>query len=207
MPSTRALKKPIGMMPMVAVMGVDGSGKSTLVERIESKLIPYGIKGVLVLSRINTSSQPSDVILNHDKPPRPLIISIAKIAVKVIEWYWQYYKFSNLRPKGYLIILDRFYFLDVLVDPLKYRYSGPLWIVNTVAKKVPKPNLYILLDAPEHVVLSRKQEVQVEEISRQRNAFLNLFRTLPNGYIIDASNSIDKVVEDVVEIISKNISY
>lgn len=88
-----------------------------------------------------------------------------------------------------------------MVDPLKYRYSGPLWLVNTIAKKVPKPNLYILLDIPEHVALSRKQEVQVEEISRQRNAFLNLFSILPNGYVLDASNSIDELVEDVVEII------
>jgi thymidylate kinase len=192
-------------MPMIAVMGVDGSGKSSLVERLESKLTPHGVKGIHVLARIDNTAQPGDVILNHNKPPRPLFVSVAKFAVKLVEWGWQYYRLSSLRSKGFVIILDRFYFFDILIDPLKYRYSGPLWLVDAMSRIVPKPNLYLLLDLPEHVALSRKQEVSADEVSRQRHALINLFRALPNSHILNAANDIDKVVEDAVEIILQYI--
>ena len=60
----------------------------------------------------------------------------------------------------------------MLVDPRRYRYGGAMWLARWVGKIIPKPDLWILLDAPAEVLQKRKQEVPPEETARQRRAYL-----------------------------------
>jgi hypothetical protein len=65
--------------------------------------------------------------------------------------------------------------------------------------------MYIVLDAPESITLARKQEVEPEEVTRQRKVYQSLIKTLPNAYLVDASQEIDLVVKAAAESILKNI--
>ena len=94
------------------------------------------------------------------------------------------------------MVYDRYYH-DILVDPLRYRYGGPMWVARWVGKIIPKPNIWILLDAPPKILQERKQEVSFEETARQRNEYLDLITRLENGIVIDASQVIEDVVADV----------
>lgn len=85
-----------------------------------------------------------------------------------------------------LIVFDRYYH-DLLVDPRRYRYGGPMWLVRWIGKLIPKPDLWVLLDAPPHVLQARKQEVTPQETARQREAYLDLANKLPNFHVVDAS--------------------
>ncbi len=60
------------------------------------------------------------------------------------------------------MVFDR-YLIDTVIDPKRYRYQGPSWVLRTVWRVVPKPDLVILLDAPAEVLHARKQEVPIEE--------------------------------------------
>ncbi|GAB1724578.1 MAG: hypothetical protein NTNFB01_34740 [Nitrospira sp.] len=99
-----------------------------------------------------------------------------------------------------LVLSDRYYH-DILVDPKRYRYGGPLWLARWVGKLVPQPDLTIILDAEPVVVQSRKQEVPLEETCRQRVAYRKLLAELRHTSIIDASKPLSEVVQKVEAVI------
>jgi thymidylate kinase len=94
--------------------------------------------------------------------------------------------------KSTAILFDRYYH-DVLVDPRRYRYGGPTWWARALGWLVPKPDLWILLDAPADVLQARKTEVPAQESERQRRAYVALVESFDNGIVIDSSNPLDDV--------------
>lgn len=136
-------------------------------------------------------------VVPHGKPARSVFTSLAKIWVWLVEeWYVHLFK----DKKETLLICDRYYH-DLLVDPMRYRYGGPLWAARLVGMLIPQPTLWVLLDAPAQVLQARKQEVPLEETVRQRQAYLDFVRKQKSHAIIDASQSLDKVIADVEHII------
>jgi thymidylate kinase len=113
------------------------------------------------------------------------------------EWYANLFQDKSKA----LLICDRYYH-DLLVDPRRYRYGGPLWAAKMVGRLIPKPTLWVLLDAPAEVLQARKQEVPLEETMRQRQAYLDFVRDQTNHVTIDASQSLDKVIADVEDAIT-----
>src|SRR5205085_516852 len=51
------------------------------------------------------------------------------------------------RARCCLSLNDR-HFVDTLVDPRRYRYTGPMRLLNWIWRISPKPDMLILLDAP-----------------------------------------------------------
>jgi thymidylate kinase len=143
--------------------------------------------------------EPAAIVADpHGKPARSALVSLAKILVWLIEEW-----FANLfqERKETLLICDRYYH-DLLVDPQRYRYGGPLWAARLVGKLMPRPNLWVLLDAPAEVLQARKQEVSPEETARQRQAYLVFVRKQRKHVIVDASQSLDRVIADVEDAIT-----
>jgi len=66
---------------------------------------------------------------------------------------------------------------------------------------IPRPDLVILLDASAELLQSRKQEVPLEETRYQRDAYLKLIQSLPNGHVVDASKPLQKVAQQVEDIV------
>jgi hypothetical protein len=85
-----------------------------------------------------------------------------------------------------LVVFDR-YFQDLQADPKRYRYGGPAWLLRAAGRLVSTPDLVLILDAPEEVVLSRKQEVAREEIARQRGVYRTLAAAFPRSVILNAA--------------------
>lgn len=181
----------------VCILGPDGSGKTSVSQKLE-RTLEGTVKRVHLLHlkpwffRKLTSQSP--VIDPHGKPPRGVLISIINILA------WGLELFLDQVAHGYknctLRIWDRYYH-DMLVDPLRYRYGGPMWLARWVGKLIPKPDIWILLDAPPELLQKRKQEVPFEETARQRKEYLNLVKGMKNGIVIDASQDLDDVVADV----------
>src|SRR5204862_5807570 len=125
-------------------------------------------------------------------PPRSFLVSVARAL------YWFIYNtlgyYVTVHPalvRSTLVLHDR-HLVDALVDPRRYRYGGPMWLLRLLWRLGPKPDLIILLDSPPGVVQARKQEVSFEESARQRADYLSLVKTIRNSHVLDAARPLDR---------------
>jgi thymidylate kinase len=226
----RALQPP-GLM--VAFLGVDGAGKSTVMSQVERDLAPafWSTKwyhGRALASPLRWTKQvrsrrqqrqllkgaaaanPHAVPVKrdpHSKPSRGLVLSLVKLGI-----WWSDFLFlgymAEVHPslrRSALVLFDRYYH-DLLVDPIRHRYGGPMRLAQLAGRLYPRPDLVILLDAPADVLHARKHEVPLEETARQREAYLELVQSLPCGHVVDASMPIHKVVADAEKIILDHLA-
>lgn len=188
--------------PWIAVLGPDGSGKSTVINLVRERLGQVGLKTAVFHWRpqfLRPSTPNAGPVTDpHGKPPRNLLTSLVKLLFLFLDWQCGYrLRMARLRAKAQIVIFDR-HFLDLLVDPRRYRYGGPTWLARWVAKLIPKPTLLFLLDAPTAVLQERKQEVSAEETERQRVAYREIVQVLVAGRIIDATQPPEKSAEAVI---------
>jgi thymidylate kinase len=187
----------------VAFLGPDGSGKSSVIDRVSPDLAPSFRNLAYFHFRPGLEKKmiQKPVTNPHDQDPRSLAVSIGKIF-----YFWFDYLMNWLvavHPKtvhSTLVLFDRYYH-DMIVDPKRYRFGGPMWLARLVGKLIPKPDIWILLDAPPEVLQGRKQEISFEETARQRKEYIKLVKGLKSAFVVDAAQSLDDVVADVNAII------
>lgn len=120
------------------------------------------------------------------------------------EWFRQfivwYYTF-----RGYSVILDRHFYFDYYAhdiandDPnrsLNSRIHGFM-----LKKLYPKPDFVIFLDAPTEVLFARKPEGTLEACERRRQEYLLLREVVKTWAVVDVSQPVEKVVNEVSELI------
>ncbi len=201
------LIRPTGLH--VVFLGPDGCGKTSVIplvtERVSSVFRRDANFHLFPYHKRNIDQSDAPVSDPQGQAPRGIISSFLKLCL----WFLRYTGgwVVNVYPakiRSTMISFDRYYH-DLLVDPKRYRYSGPKWLAHLVGKLIPKPDLWILLDAPADVLQARKQEVTLEESQRQRRAYLNLMRAFPNAVVIDASQSLSNVVEECNRAVLKHL--
>ena len=105
----------------------------------------------------------------HGQPARGTLISVFKLAYLLVANWLGY--LVAVRPQlahGKLVLFDR-YFPDCLVDPKRYRLPASCRrMTELIARLLPQPDLYVVLDAPASVLQERKHEVTLAESERQR---------------------------------------
>jgi thymidylate kinase len=199
--------QPTGLL--MVVMGPDGAGKSTLIEHLVQSVGPafqhhriFHWRPMLLWRR----KSKCDTSRPHAQRPHSSSWSIARLFAHLLD-YWLGYWFV-IRPllaRSGLVVFDR-YFDDVLIDPKRYRYGGPLWLARILRPLIPKPDLVLILDAPEKVLLSRKQEVAPEELRRQRLLYSRSVKGAPVTRIISAAGSVSHVVAEAATAVIEQLS-
>jgi thymidylate kinase len=184
----------------VVLLGADGSGKSTTLRAVGDALAPVFRRVIsrhLAPGLFHAAPAHPSVTAPHSRPPRSLVGSLAKAAYWGVDYTLGYY--LKIRPalaRSTLVLFDR-YLIDALVDPRRYRYGGPRWVLHLVWSLIPKPDLVILLDAPPEALQTRKQEVSLAESTRQGQAYRQVMAMLPEGHIVDAAQPLGRVVAAV----------
>lgn len=193
----------------VVFLGPDGSGKSSVIDRVLSVATPpfTNTSYTHLRPRLGSKKRRGSVVTNpHDEPPRGVFASIIKLIYFFFDYEFGYLvRIKPLLIKSTLVVFDRYYY-DLLIDPKRYRYSGSMWLARIVGKFIPKPDLVVLLDAPPEVLQARKQEVSLDESTRQRDAYLQFIQSLKIGVIIDASQPLEQVISDTNKEIFKVMS-
>jgi thymidylate kinase len=190
-------------MSFVSILGCDGSGKSAALQQVVGQLEAEGSKVVRGHWRPKAFASESDkseietAVDPHGQPPRGIVLSLFKLAWLWLNWWLGWLKgLRNARREGF-VLFDRFHG-DLLVDPRRYRYGGPMWAARLAVRLMPQPDLVIFLDAEPEVLLSRKQEVSREALVSSRTRYLVLCKSNTNYRIVDAAQSLPAVVADVL---------
>ena len=189
-------------MPFIAFLGCDGSGKSAVIDGLKSLLEAEGHQVTLGHWRpkafgtaSSTASQAADD--PHGQSPRGFAASVLKLGWLWLNWWAAWFRHLRTNSRSGFVLFDR-YHGDLLVDPIRYRYDGPMWLAKLASRLMPQPDIVFFLDAPPDVLLARKQEVPIETLVRSREAYLSLAETNDKVRVIDASLPFEQVIQDVL---------
>jgi thymidylate kinase len=188
----------------IAILGPDGSGKSSVIDEVKFDLNHNEFSGIEVIHlRPKLGLQYKDGENSyiaedpHGEKSRNTVSSLVKIIYFLFDYTIGYLiKVMPHLRSGKLVIFDRYYH-DLLVDPKRYRYGAPMWFARYIGYLIPKPDLVIILSASAAVIQSRKQEVSFDETRRQTEAYIGLAKNMKNSIIIDVNKPLKEVVEDV----------
>jgi thymidylate kinase len=134
-----------------------------------------------------------------------MVTSVAALTFVMLDWWIGYWTWIvRQRAKLGLVVFDR-HLLDVLVDPVRYRYGGPSWLARTACRLVPRPDVIVVLDAPPVVVRNRKQEVTPAESERQSLAYRRLAASVTSAHLVDATMAPEEVLEAVTTIVRQHM--
>ena len=189
----------------VVLLGPDGAGKSSVIAGLGSG-VSAGFAGCQsfhlrpVLARRAQESRPNES--PHGRAARGTLITVGKL-IYLLAVNWLAY-FAVVRPqvmRGALVLFDR-YFPDCLVDAKRYRLPRSCRrLTELVARLVPQPDMWVVLDVPPMTLWERKHEVAATELLRQGHEYAMLGEKFPNVTVVDAGRSLPDVVNAVMDCI------
>jgi thymidylate kinase len=185
------------------VLGPDGVGKSTTIQRLQLELQSIFSScrkqrwrpGLVRKVAPDTGNR-----MPHAKSIRRPVSSILSLLGLATDFSLGYvFSAYPEMVRSEAIIFDR-YFHDLLIDPKRFRYGGPLWLPRLISRFIPPRNaIFIVLDADEELILSRKQELPLHELNRQRLAYKSFASKTPNSMIINTEKPIDEIVAEIMD--------
>jgi thymidylate kinase len=202
----------------MAFLGPDGVGKTTTVDRVMARLKPIFSAQQLFHWRpqlIKPRAQGDELvgergwmsINRHGDPPRGALLSLMRLGGVYADYVVGQKRL--IRPaleRGELVVFDRYYH-DILVDSKRYRYGGPQWLLPALKHILPQRRVFfVVLDADEKVILSRKQEVSLEELRAQRRKYAALSRSL-HCLHVRTDSGLDQTLTEVLRGIGQHLTH
>lgn len=194
----------------VVCLGPDGVGKSTI-----CALLPERLEGVLpwghrfhwrpgLLPKLSRAAY--DGAATSGSPPSRSkyrgIVALGRFGYYWLDFvigYWLVVFPKLVRPT--LVIGER-YFPDVLVQPERYGFAVPGWLMRCAAWFVPNPDLIVLLKDDPQVIHARKPELSPARIGKLLDAYERELKYWGNGRVLTTEGGVKAVVERLASIIA-----
>ena len=209
------MKKSKGLM--IVFLGTDGSGKTSIIDKLEIELNKRGINknieyyhwrpGVVVKKKdANTNIKEP-----HDKLPYGKLKSYLKFMIINIDYTLGYLlKIKSQIKSGKIVVFDRYYY-DYYLDKLRYRLNISDYLIKLFQYIIPTPDkAFLLIGSPENIY-ERKKEISIEEVKKQVNTMKKIKNVIPNSKEINVDDSLDKVInnicKEIIHIIENNKTY
>lgn len=210
------LFRPAGFV--IAVLGTDGSGKSTIIHSITPILNEAFHNGV-IYEHLRPNLIPDlGILLGHKKTKEmPEIVSdphaqkISGFASSLFRWGYYLFDYSL----GYMIkvffdksvrthvwLFDRYYY-DYYIDRRRMRVRLPKWIVRAGEFFVPAPDLILCLGGTPQKIYARKPETSLEEVDRQVKKLKRFADSHKNSVWIDTCTTKEESVKQAMTSICK----
>lgn len=203
---------------IVAFLGVDGAGKSTVINAIKPILdevthntvtIKHLRPGLLPplsdLANKLRRKEPKNkmtftpVVQPHAAKPSGTLGSLFRVFYLLLDYtvgYWLYSRVFIAKQPG-LVIFDRFAD-DIYLDPARFRISLNKNILATLVRFTPRPDYIFCLFGAPLLIHDRKKELPLTEVVRQIDALVEYSRQNSNSILIDTTQGNILDTRDIV---------
>lgn len=202
----------------LAFLGPDGVGKTTTINLVAESLKPiFGDQHLFhwrpQLIKPRTTDEELKIndgwtsLNRHGDPPRGTLVSLLRLGgVFADYWLGQHKVVRPVLRRGGLVVFDRYYH-DILVDSRRYRYGGPKWLLKSLKPLLPQREIFfVVLDAEEGAILTRKQEVTSEELRSQRKKYAALARSL-HGLHVRTDFGFDETLVQILTGVGRHLTH
>ncbi len=192
--SFKNLKKQRGFL--VSFSGVDGAGKSTILEETRQLLSKkFRKKTVVIRHRPSVLPILSSFIYGKKQAeqrsasrlPRTgnntsQLNSLFRFGYYFADYlFGKSYIFIKYQLRNYIVLYDRYYF-DFIIDPKRTNLKLDKTFTKILYRFVQKPKINFFLHAPVEIILERKKELPPEAIKNLTAGYQSLFTELDQAY-------------------------
>lgn len=193
--------------------GLDGSGKTTQMELLRDRLTAAGHVVELTAEPTEwTAGRLIRDVLEHRETAHPQTVAALFAADRIEHLHRPITGILARLDAGEIVIASRYYFSSLAYQS---EYANTEWIaaLNYQAKKTRPADITFFLDLPPEVSLERiksnREQIDLfenlEKLTKVRADFKHAFRfwgdETENIHIIDASQSIDQVADQINQIV------
>ena len=202
--------KPSGTV--IAILGTDGAGKSTIINAIKPALDQATHNATIMrhlrpnllppLSRIKGKTGESVGIVTdpHGSKPSGFVGSFVRLAYATVNYclgYWLDTR-KHIAKQPTVVVFDR-YAYDMLLDQRRFRIALPTWLVRFFVWLAPKPDLIFCLHGDPVVLAARKNELPLAEVARQVQALKEFAASEPRAVLISTEGTVEQARDEILQ--------
>ena len=197
----------------IAFLGVDGAGKSTVIQALVPRLkaMGYSIEcrhlrpgWLLPLARLKpggsvSAKEPGHVMNPHGSRPSGALGSLFRLLYLFLDYTLghQFTVLPRLRRDRMVLLYDR-YGYDLRIDPRRFRINLPDAVLASFVRRLPGPDAVICLHASAEAIHARKPELSVEEINRQFDLLRQTTEDVARCSWVSTEGTVDAAAELVL---------
>lgn len=209
---------------VIAVLGTDGSGKSTIINAITpwldecfhhgvvyNHLRPNAIPDLGVVLGKKEAPKKGETPKVNDNPhglkPSGFVGSLIRWSYYMIDYTFGYLKkvWPKVHTKSNVFIFDRYYY-DYYIDQHRLRTSLSHWVLRIGECFVPTPDLTLCLGGDPAKIYERKPETSLEEVTRQTEALRHFCAKRKRAVWIDTTLQPEESIQMAKEAIVKMLT-